>query len=95
MTRRALSRELTPLGQGSGTVELENLPIVEVAFLIKVIVDRGMSRDEFLKRFDVPKFGHRSFSSSERLMRVFGTVVEPTSSSLADFIADHLHRCPV
>ncbi len=37
--RRVLGRELTPLGQGNGAVELENFPIVEVTFLIEVVVD--------------------------------------------------------
>ena len=45
----SLGSKLTPLGQGSDTIELETLSIIEVAFLIKVVVDRGMSRDEFLK----------------------------------------------
>ena len=64
----SLGSKLTPFGQGSGTVELEILSIIEVAFLIKVVVDRGMSREKILKRFYAPGFCHCVFSSPERLM---------------------------
>ncbi len=38
---------------------------------------------------------HRPLSSSERLMRVFGPVVEPTAAGLTSHIPDDLHRSPV
>ena len=37
---RSGSEELLPLGQCRGSVQLEILPAVEVAFLVEVVVDR-------------------------------------------------------
>ncbi len=54
-----------------------------------------MDRGEFPKRFYAPELGHRSLSSSEGLMRVFGPIVEPTAGHLAGLVSDLLHSCPV
>ena len=61
-------RQLTPLGQRGGAALLEGVAGVEVAVEIEVVVDRGVDGSEFLQGLDVPEPGHRSFSSSERLM---------------------------
>ena len=65
---RRSGRQLTPLGQGSGAVLLEDFAAVEMAVVVEMVMDRGVGGSEFLQRFDVPKLGHRSLSSSERLV---------------------------
>ena len=40
--RRPSDCELTPLSQGSGSVLFENTAVVEMAFVVEVVVDRGM-----------------------------------------------------
>ena len=70
----------------------ENIAAIEVAFMIKEVVDRGMGGGEFLEGADVPEPRHRFFPSSEWLVRIFDPVVKPTAAFLAGDIADHLHR---
>ncbi len=43
-------------------------------------------------RVYVSEPSHRPFSSSEGLMRIFGSIVEPTAAGLGSSITDHLHR---
>ena len=85
-------RKLPPLGQSSGAVVLENVAAVEVAVLVEVVVKRGMDGSELLKCLHVPELRHRPLSSSKRLMRVFGPVVEPATALLSAGVTDHLHR---
>ncbi len=59
---------LTPLGHCGGTVLYEDVATIEVTILIEVIVDRGVNRGELLQGLDVPEPGHRSLSSSKRLV---------------------------
>ena len=66
-----------------------------MAFVVEVIMDRGMDGGEFLQGFYVPEPGHCPFPSSERLVRVLGPVVEPAPAGLGGRIADHSHRSPV
>ncbi len=47
---------------------------------------------EFLKGLHVPELRHRALSSSERLMRVFGPIVEPATALLSGNVTDHLHH---
>ncbi len=61
-------RELTPLGQRGRAVLLECLAGMEVAFVIEMVVDRGVDRSKLLQGLDVSEFGHRPFSSPERLV---------------------------
>ncbi len=89
---RRSSRKLTPLGQGGRAVLLEAVTTIEVAVLIEMIRDRGVDGGEFLQGFNVPKLRHRPLSSSERLMRVFGPVVEPATADLSGSVTDHIHR---
>ena len=56
-----------------------------------MIVDRGVDRGEFLQGHNFPELRHRPLSSSKRLVRDFGPIVEPTPTFLAFQIADHLH----
>ena len=60
--------------------------------LIEVIVDRGMDGGEFLQGLYIPEPRHRSFSSSERLVRILGSIVEPPTAFLIGSVADRLHR---
>jgi len=46
---------LTPFGQGSPALLLENIAAVEVAVAVEVIVDRGMGGGEFLQGLYVPE----------------------------------------
>ncbi len=45
---RRSGRQLTPLGQGGGTVLLEDVAAIEVALLIEMVMDRGVDGSEFL-----------------------------------------------
>ncbi len=56
------------MSERGSAVLLEDIAAVEVAVLVKVIVDRGMGSREFLQGLYVPDLRHRSFSSPERLM---------------------------
>ena len=59
--------------------------------VVKVIVDRSMGGGELLERLDVPKAGHGPLSSSGRLVRVFGSIVEQTTAHLAVLDTYFLH----
>ena len=61
-------RQLTPLGQGGGTVLSEDVAAIEVTVMIEMIVDRGVDGGKLLQSLHVPELRHRTLSSSERLM---------------------------
>ena len=84
-------RKLAPLGQGGGAVLPEDVAAVEMAVLVEVVVKRGMDGSKLLKGLHVPKLGHRPLASSERLMRVFGPVVEPATTLVNGSVTDHFH----
>ena len=65
---RRSGRQLTPFGQGDGTVLFEDVAVVEVTVLIEMIVNRGMGGGKFLQGPHIPEHRHRPLSSSERLM---------------------------
>ncbi len=92
---RRSGRQLMPLGQGGGTVLFEDVAAVEVAVLIEVIVDRGVGGGKLLQGLYIPELHHRSFSSSERLMRVLSSIVEPAPALLRRGIPDQHHCGPV
>jgi hypothetical protein len=73
---------LTPLGQSSRATLFENIATVEMAVLVEVVVERGMGGGEFLQGLYVSEPRHRSFSSSERLVRILGSIVEPPTALL-------------
>ena len=66
-----------------------------MAFVVEVVVDRSMDGGEFLQGLDVSEPRHRPFPSSERLVRVLGPVVEPTTAGLGVRITDHRQRRPI
>ena len=84
-----------PLGQGGGSGLFENVAAVEMAFVVEVVIDRGMNGGEFLQGLDVSEPRHRPFPPSKRLVRVLGPVVEPTTAGLGGRITDHIHRSTV
>ncbi len=88
-----LSRgELTPFSKRGSAVLLEDIAAVEVAVLIEVVVGRGMGGGEFLQGLYISELCHRSFSSSERLVGILDSIVEPPTALLISGIADYLHR---
>jgi hypothetical protein len=65
---RLSGRQLTPLGQGGGTVLSEDVAVIEVTVLIEMIMDRGVDGGKLLQSLYIPKLRHCTLSSSERLM---------------------------
>ncbi len=51
-----------------------------------------MGGGEFLQGLYIPELLHRSFSSSERLVRILSAIVEPPTTLLIGSIADFFHR---
>ena len=80
---------MLPLSHGGGSVLFENVAAVEMAFVVEVVVDRSMNGGEFLQGLYIPEFGQCPFPSSERLVRVLGPVVEPTTAGLGVRITNH------
>jgi hypothetical protein len=86
---------LTPFGQSSKAVLFENDPAVEMSLLVEVIVDRSIGGSEFLQGLYVPELCHRTFPSSERLVRIFGPIVGPAAARLTVHDTDGSHCCAV
>ncbi len=68
-----------------------------MAVLIEVIVDRRVDSSEFLQGRYISELRHRSFSSSEWLVGILGSIVEPPTALLIGripitFIADRYDR---
>jgi hypothetical protein len=59
--------------------------------VVEMVVDRGVGGGELLQGLDVSEPRHRSFSSSERLMGVLGSIVEPAATHLASLDPDLFH----
>ena len=60
-----------------------------------MVVYRGMDGGEFLQGLDISESRHCALSSSGRLVRVLGSIVEPTAARLIGGITDYIHRGPV
>jgi hypothetical protein len=52
----------------------------------------GFGGGEFLQGLYISEIRHRSFSSSERLVGILGSIVEPPTALLIGSITDYLHR---
>jgi hypothetical protein len=57
-----------------------------------MVVDGAVDGGEFLECLHPPKSEHRPFPSSERLMRVLGSIVDPPPYLLPVGISDLVHR---
>jgi len=62
-----------------------------VTVLIEMIMDRGVDGGKLLRSLDVPELRHCTLPSSKRVMRAFGSVIEPTPTPLSFIDADHLY----
>jgi len=60
--------ELTPFGQGCGSVFLEFFAAVKVAFEVEVIVDGRLDGGKLLKTLHRPEPRHYFLSPPQRLM---------------------------
>lgn len=58
----------------------------------EVIMDRGLSGCELLRRLDMAESSHCALASAKRLAGVFGPVIEPSGTVLDTDIADRLQR---
>ena len=65
---RISRRQLTPFGQGGGSVLFEFVATVEMTFEVEMVVDRGMNGGEFLECFYVSELRHCPLPSPERLV---------------------------
>ena len=83
---------MTPFGKSGSAVLLEDIAAVEVTVLVEVIVDRSMGGGKFLQGLYVSELRHRAFSSSERLVGILGTIVEPSSAFLTIHDSNNFHR---
>ncbi len=94
---RLSGRQLTPLSQSGRAVLLEDVAAVEVMVEVEMVVDRGVNGGEFLQGLYISELPHRSFSSSEWLVGILGSIVEPPTALLIGripitFIADRYDR---
>ena len=85
----------SPLGESGGTVQFEVGTGVEVAFLIEMVENSGLDGGELLQTSHAPEAEHGSLSSSERQVRVFGSIVEPAAGLLPICGADFFQGCAV
>ena len=60
--------KLTPLGQGGGSALFENVAAIEMAWVVEMVVDRGMDGGECLQGLDVSEPSHCPFPPSKGLM---------------------------
>jgi hypothetical protein len=67
-SRVVSSGNLTPFDKSGRAVVLEILAAAKMTFLVKMVADRIVDRNEYLERFSAPEFRHRALSSLERLV---------------------------
>ena len=60
--------------------------------MVEIVVGRGTDRVEFLEGVHASISQHGPLSSSERLVGVLGSVVQPAAWLLEAAVADLLHR---
>ena len=86
------SGNLTPFGKGRRSIDFEVLAAAKMTFLVKIVADRSVDRNEFLERFGAPDFCHRALSLPERLVENLGPIVPPATGLLALGVSDDPHR---
>ena len=57
--------ELTPIGEGGGPVQLEDVATGKTAYLVEVVVDGRVDGGEHLKTSNPPETKHRPLPSSK------------------------------
>jgi hypothetical protein len=67
------------LGQGGRAFELEIVTRVEAAFLLEVVVNRGVDSGAFLQISHLSKAEHRTFTSSKRQVEILRSVIQPAT----------------
>jgi len=63
-----------------------------VALLIEMVANGTAHGGELLECFHPPEAKHGPLSSSQRLVRVLSSIVEPAADHLALGVADLFHR---
>ena len=91
----ALTYDCLPLRQRGGASCFVEIAADEMAFVVEMVVDRGMDGAELLEGVHPSKPQHGPLLSSERLMGVLGPVVQPTACFLDAGVADLLHGSAV
>jgi len=76
-------RQLSPFSKRRVAVLPEVGPTSKMAIEVEMVVNGGVHGNEFLKRGIASETLHGSLSSSERLMGVFGTIVQPARCVVA------------
>ncbi len=66
-----------------------------MTLVVEVVVGWGVSGGRFLQSLDVPEAGHGVLSSSEGLVGILRSVVEPATAELAALDTDRFHRSAV
>ncbi len=80
--------EAAPRDESCGAVELEVCLAGKTVFRVEGVKDGGVDGSELLQTVDAPKPQHRPLASSERQMRVLGTIVQPLTGFLPTCSAD-------
>ena len=88
----ALARDCLPLRQCGGASFFVDVTADEMAFVVEMVVDRGMEGAEFLEDVHPSKPQHGPLSALERLVGILGPVVQPATGVLDTGVADLLHR---
>ncbi len=84
---------MPPVGKCGGSLLLEGLATVEVAFLVEVVVDRAVHRGELMQTSHPPEPQHRPLPSSLWRMTVLHPIVgAPASRLVACFEIELPHR---
>jgi hypothetical protein len=81
-----------PLGESDRAADFVSLTIDEMAFVVEMVVDRGVDGSELLERFHLPKSQHGTFTSAEWQVAVPHPVVHPSAHFAAVEIAQFVYR---
>ncbi len=86
------SKKTTPLCESSGAVQVEFLPTVEGAFLVEMVVDRGVDGCKILQASHPSEPQYRALPLSKWLMRILGAIVRSVVSPMTLGTAKNPHR---